>query len=54
MARDEFNTFIILCDTLCKWNKTLPNVFSNAVASLQQYLPALIAEPKNALCRKYR
>jgi hypothetical protein len=52
-ALDEFLACICLCDGLCKWNQTLPNAFSNAVAPLQQYLPAVMTEPKNNLCRNY-
>ncbi len=51
--RDEFIFIIFSCDKLCKWNPALPNAFSNAVASLQQYLPAFIVRPKNGLCQKH-
>jgi hypothetical protein len=53
-ALDEFDACIIFCSSLCKWNQTLADAFSNAVASLQQYLPVVMAEPKNSLCRKNR
>jgi hypothetical protein len=53
-ALDEFDDCIIFCSSLCKWNQTLADAFSNAVASLQQYLPVVMAEPKNSLCRKNR
>jgi len=52
-AFDEFGECIIFCYALCKWNRTLANAFSNAVAPLQQYLPAFMAEPKNNLCLKH-
>jgi len=53
VTRDEFQSFLLAPGNVCKSYRTSANVFSKAVAQLQQYLPDFLAEPKNTPCRNY-
>jgi hypothetical protein len=50
---DEFDPSLLALRSVCNSYRTGANVFSKAVARLQQYLPDFLAEPKNTPCRNY-